>query len=63
MEIDGISVTVVRKNIKSLNLYVKAPDGRVHLSVPAHTSDRAVRVFVHAHMDWKIGRASCRERV
>lgn len=52
MEIDGISVTVVRKNIKSLNLYVKAPDGRVHLSVPAHTSDRAVRVFVHAHMDW-----------
>lgn len=54
MEIDGIPVTVVRKKIKSFNLYVKAPDGQVCVSAPARTSDRAVCAFVRAHMDWII---------
>ena len=52
IEVDGIPVTVVRKQIKSFNLYVKAPDGQVRLSVPLRTSDRAARAFVHAHLDW-----------
>lgn len=52
MEIDGLRVTVVRKAIQSMNLYVKAPDGRIRVSAPVRTSDRAVRAFVHAHLSW-----------
>lgn len=54
MEIDGIPVTVIRKSIKSLNLYVKAPDGQVRVSAPVRTSDQAVCAFVRIHMDWII---------
>lgn len=52
MKIDGISVTVVRRDIKSLNLYVKPPDGAVRVSAPRRTSDRTIRAFVQSHMDW-----------
>ncbi len=52
MEIDGIHVSVVRKRIKSMNLYVKAPDGAVRVSVPERTSERAICAFVREHLDW-----------
>lgn len=52
MKINGISITVVRRDIKSLNLYVKPPDGAVRVSAPRRTSDRTVRAFVQSHMDW-----------
>ena len=52
IEVDGVTVTVVRRKIKSLNLYVKPPDGRVQVSAPMRTSDRAIRGFVQAHIAW-----------
>lgn len=52
IKVDGIPVTVIWKKIKSLNLYVKAPDGHVQISAPLRTSDRTIRAFVRAHMDW-----------
>lgn len=52
LEIEGIPVIVDRKKIKSLNLYVKAPDGHVRVSAPMRTSDRVIRNFVVNHMDW-----------
>ena len=52
MKINGISVTVVRRNIKSLNLYVKPPDGNVWVSAPLRTSNRTIRLFVQSHIDW-----------
>lgn len=52
IKVDGIPVTIIWKKIKSLNLYVKAPDGHVQISAPLRTSDRTIRTFVRAHIDW-----------
>lgn len=52
MKISGIPVTVDRRKIKSMNLYVKPPDGAVRVSAPMRTSDRTIRAFVQAHVDW-----------
>ncbi|MCD8356619.1 MAG: M48 family metallopeptidase [Clostridia bacterium] len=52
MVVDGVSVTVIRKKIRSMNIYVKAPDGEVRVSVPERTSDRMIRRFVASHIDW-----------
>ncbi|MDO5785116.1 MAG: SprT family zinc-dependent metalloprotease [Eubacteriales bacterium] len=52
MKINGIPVTVDRRNIKSLNLYVKPPDGKVRVSAPMRTGDRTIRAFVQSHVDW-----------
>lgn len=50
--IEGIPVTVTYKTIRSMNLYVRTPDGEVHVSVPNRTSDRMVRQFVTSHLPW-----------
>ncbi|MDO4286559.1 MAG: SprT family zinc-dependent metalloprotease [Eubacteriales bacterium] len=50
--VNGISVTVVRKKIRSMNIYVKPPDGQVRVSVPTRTSDRMVQQFVLSHLGW-----------
>lgn len=36
MTIEGIPVTVIRKKIRSMNLYVRVPEGEVRVSVPNH---------------------------
>ena len=48
--IEGITITVTYKKIRSMNLYVRTPDGEVHVSVPNRTSDRMVRQFVTSHL-------------
>ena len=50
--IEGIPVTVTYKKIRSMNLYVRTPDGEVHVSVPNRISDRMVRQFVTSHLPW-----------
>lgn len=50
--VSGICVTVVRKKIRSMNIYVKPPDGQVRVSVPVCTSDGIVRQFVLSHLHW-----------
>lgn len=52
MIVDGVSVTVIRKKIRSMNIYVKAPNGEVRVSVPDRTSEQLIRQFVASHMDW-----------
>ena len=52
MTIEGIPVTVIRKKIRSMNLYVRVPDGEVRVSVPNRASDRMVRQFVIGHLSW-----------
>ena len=54
--IEGIPVTVTYKKIRSMNLYVRTPDGEVHVSVPNRTSDRMVRQFVTSHLPWIVQR-------
>jgi len=52
MIVDGQVVSVVRKNIKNLNISVHPPDGRVRVSVPRRTSEAVIRQVVQARMAW-----------
>ncbi|WP_418234507.1 M48 family metallopeptidase [Butyricicoccus sp.] len=50
--IAGISVQIVRKRIRSMNLTVRPPEGTVRLSVPTRTSNRVIDRFVQEHESW-----------
>jgi len=52
MDISGISVSVTKKKIKNMHLYVKPPYGEVSLSAPLHMSDDAIERFVRTKMSW-----------
>lgn len=52
LEIAGIPVQVLHKDIKHLHLYVKPPDGRVEVSAPAHLPDESVAMFVRTRLGW-----------
>lgn len=52
MNINGISIDIVKKNIKNLHLAVYPPDGRVRLAVPKKTSDEKIRLFVISKTSW-----------
>ncbi len=48
----GISVDVVRKDIKNLHLAVYPPKGRVRVAVPLYVDDEQVRVMVASRLGW-----------
>ena len=50
--ISGISVSVVRKDIKHLHLAVYPPDGRVRIAVPEGVTDKAVHAAVASRLPW-----------
>lgn len=50
--VDGQVISVVRKNIKNLNLAVYPPDGRVRVSAPRRTSEATIRQVVQTRMEW-----------
>lgn len=50
--ISGLTIHIVRKNIKNLHLAVLPPDGRVRFAVPHHVSDERVRLAVIAKLGW-----------
>lgn len=52
LEVGGIAVEVLRKNIKNLHLSVRPPDGRVRVSAPRHFDDAEVRMAVITRLDW-----------
>lgn len=52
IEVRGISVEVVRKNIKNLHLGVYPPAGRVRVAAPLHFNDEAVRLAVISRLGW-----------
>ena len=52
IEISGIPVEVVRKDIKNLHLGVYPPNGRVRAAVPLRLSDDAVRLAVSTRIGW-----------
>ncbi|MBA4374431.1 MAG: metal-dependent hydrolase [Thermodesulfovibrio sp.] len=52
MSIGGVSVEVVRKNIKNLHLGVYPPHGRVRVAVPLVVNDDAVRLAVIDKLGW-----------
>ncbi len=52
IDIGGISVEVVRKNIKNFYIGVHPPNGRVRVSVPLRLDDNAVRMAVISRLGW-----------
>ena len=52
LEIAGIPVKVIKKDIKNLHLYVKPPDGHVEVSVPQHMSDDSITLFLRTRTGW-----------
>lgn len=52
IEVSGMPVEVVRKNIKNLHLAVYPPDGSIRVAVPLHIDDEAVRLAVISRLAW-----------
>lgn len=52
IDIGGISVEVVRKDIKNFYIGVHPPKGRVRVSVPLRLDDDAVRMAVISRLEW-----------
>lgn len=47
-----IEYKLTRKKIKRINLYVKAPDGRVEVTAPLLTPRLVIDAFVRSKADW-----------
>jgi predicted metal-dependent hydrolase len=52
IEVRGIQVEVVRKDIKNLHLGVYPPNGRVRVAAPLRVNDEAVRLAVISRLGW-----------
>lgn len=52
IEVRGIPVEVVRKDIKNLHLGVYPPNGRVRVAAPLYIDDEAVRMAVISRLGW-----------
>lgn len=52
LDVAGVQVEIVRKDVKHLRLAVLAPDGRVRASVPRRMREADVRAFVEAKRGW-----------
>ena len=52
IEVNGIRVEVVRKEIRNLHLAVYPPNGRVRVAVPMRINDEAVRLAIITRLGW-----------
>ncbi|MBR9802821.1 MAG: M48 family metallopeptidase [Rubinisphaera brasiliensis] len=52
IEVSGIPIDVVRKDIKNLHLAVYPPNGRVRVAVPDRTNDETIRLAVISRLAW-----------
>jgi len=52
LEIAGIPVRIIKKDIKNMHLYVKPPDGHVEVSAPQHLSDDSIAMFIRTRVGW-----------
>jgi predicted metal-dependent hydrolase len=52
IRVSGVTVDVVRKDIKNLHLAVYPPMGRVRVAAPLRVSDEAVRLAVISRLAW-----------
>lgn len=52
IEVSGIQVEIVRKDIKNLHLGVYPPNGRVRAAVPLRLADDAVRLALISRLGW-----------
>jgi len=52
IEIKGLEISTIRKNIKNLHLGVYPPNGRIRVAAPLKTSDEAIRLLVISKIPW-----------
>jgi len=52
IEVRGVPVEIVRKDIRNIHLGVYPPNGRVRVAVPLHVNDEAVRLAVISRLAW-----------
>jgi predicted metal-dependent hydrolase len=52
IDVGGISIDVVLKDIKNIHLSVHPPTGRVRISAPARLKLDTIRVFAISKLDW-----------
>lgn len=52
IEVQGVTVEVVRKGIKNLHITVHPPDGRVRVSAPLRLGDDDVRLAIISRLGW-----------
>ena len=52
IRVSGVTVQIVRKNIKNLHLGVYPPHGRVRVAAPLAVSNEAVRLAVVGKLAW-----------
>jgi hypothetical protein len=52
LEVRGIPVEVVRKDIENTHIAVYPPDGHVRIAVPTHVDDEAARLAVIDRLGW-----------
>ena len=52
LEISGIKIDVIKKEIKNLHLVVAPPDGKVRVSAPTHLSDESIAMFIRTKLSW-----------
>lgn len=52
IEISGIQVNVIKKNIKNMHLYVKPPNGNLEVSAPITMTDDSIALFVRMKIGW-----------
>lgn len=52
IQVNGLTVDVVRKNIKNLHLAVYPPVGRIRVAAPLRVNDDAVRLAVISRLPW-----------
>jgi predicted metal-dependent hydrolase len=50
--VSGITVDIVRKDIKNLHLAVYPPNGRVRVAAPLRVDDEAIRLFTISKLGW-----------
>lgn len=52
LELAGIRIAVVRKDIKNVHLTVHPPDGTVRITAPRRKSEDSIRLFAIAKLGW-----------
>jgi hypothetical protein len=52
LDLGGVSVDVIRKDIKNLHLSVHPPTGRARIAAPERASLETIRAFAIAHLAW-----------
>ena len=52
IDVNGITVDIVRKEIKNLHLGVYPPEGKVRVAAPLAVNDEAIRYAVIGKMGW-----------